>query len=48
MDAAKLRPEVGGRRQGPPVSEIWKFQVQDGEGVHGWQTRGTSEQGGCA
>lgn len=27
-DAAKLRPDVGGRRRGPP--EVWKVQVPEG------------------
>lgn len=38
-DAEKLRPDVGGRRRGPP--EVWKIQVPEGEGAQGRQARGT-------
>lgn len=48
MDAVKLRPEVGGRRQGPPEPEVWKVQIPGGEGVQWRQARGTREQAGCA
>lgn len=48
VDALRLRPEVGGRRQGPPEPEVWKIQVPDGKGVQGRQERGTSEHAGCA